>query len=59
MINSLLKSDVLYRKIYDRQISLKEFETWLKQKLQQAYDKGLNDASATNSYEDISKSAYD
>ena len=59
MINSLLKSDVLYRKIYDRQISLKEFETWLKQKLQQAYDQGVRDADAPPSYDDISKSAYD
>lgn len=51
--------DVVYRSIYDGQISLKQFEKWLTNQLRSAYDKGLRDADSDQSYDDISKSQYD
>ena len=49
----------VYRQIYDQQISVKQFENWLKFQLQAAYDRGVRDADAPPSYDDISKSQYD
>ena len=51
--------DVVYRSIYDGQMSLKHFEVWLAKQLRSAYDKGLRDADSDQSYDDISKSQYD
>ena len=53
------KADVIYRQIYDKQISLVEFKTWLSKELQAAYDQGLLDADAPPSYDEVSRSQYD
>lgn len=49
----------VYRQIYDRRISVKQFEDWLKIQLQAAYDQGVRDADAPPSNDDISNSQYD
>ena len=55
----LKKYDDIYRMIYDRKISVKEFKQWLDLELRKAYDKGIRDADSEPSYDDISKSQYD
>jgi hypothetical protein len=53
------KADQVYRQIYDRQISLADFRIWLSRELQLAYDRGVRDADAPPSYDEVSRSQYD
>lgn len=54
-----MQSDVMFRNIYDGHVSLKEFERWLKLKLNESYQQGIKDAQEELSYDDVSKSQYD
>jgi len=54
-----LPSNVVYLKIYDRQMSLKEFQRWMDFNLEKAYNKGVYDSDLPPDYDDVSKSAYD
>lgn len=54
-----MNEDEIYRKIYDRAMSLKEFKRWLSYQLNQAHSKGIADAQEELTYDDVSKSQYD
>jgi hypothetical protein len=51
--------DIMFRRIYDGHISLKDFERWLNLELSKAYQQGIKDAQEELSYDDVSKSQYD
>jgi hypothetical protein len=58
-INQSLSAEEIFKQIYDGQIGIKQFQHWLSSQLQQAYDKGVHDADAPPSYDDVSRSQYD
>jgi hypothetical protein len=54
-----MEPDIIFRRIYDRDISLKEFKKWFEDQLNISYNKGIKDAQEDFNYEDISRSQYD
>ena len=58
-VDQELTPEEMYRAIYDGNIGVKVFKSWLSYKLQQAYDRGVRDADAPPDYDEVSRSQYD
>jgi hypothetical protein len=58
-VDQELTPEEMYRAIYDGTIGVKAFRAWISYRLQQAYDKGVRDADAPPSYDEVSRSQYD
>ena len=58
-IDQELSAEEIFKQIYDGKIGVKQFKTWLGHHLQRAYDRGVHDADAPPSYDDVSRSQYD
>ncbi len=51
--------ELMFRRIYEGGVSLKEFKRWMNNQLNEAYNKGVQDTLDEPTYDDVSKSQYD